>query len=114
MPWAGGTEDAEKMPSTPQRISKVMPEVEKPAPRQKMEKRNMEAMNMVLRPKRSATLPKKRRRDPAVSLWFSVCVNRDVVLVICLRCRCIHPCDFRIRHIKISGGEGTHDCDRPG
>ena len=56
------------MPSTPQRISKVMPEVEKPAPRQKREKRNMEAMNMVLRPNRSATLPKKSRRDPAVSL----------------------------------------------
>ena len=114
MPWAGGTEEAEKMPRTPQRISKVMPEVEKPAPRQKTEKRNMEAMNMVLRPKRSATLPKKRRRDPAVSLFIlSLCVP-GYVLNICLRRRGIHPCDFRVRHVEVPCSEGTHDCDRPG
>jgi hypothetical protein len=47
-------------------MSRVMPDCEKPAPRQKTEKKNSEPMNMDLRPKRSAMLPKKRRREPAV------------------------------------------------
>lgn len=69
MPCAGGTADALKMPSTPQRMSSVRPLREKAAPRQKMLKRNMDQMNMALRPNKSATLPKKRRSAPAVRLW---------------------------------------------
>lgn len=66
MPCAGGTADAENIPRTPQMISSVVPFLAKPAPRQKMENRNMDPMNMDLRPNRSATEPKNRSNDPAV------------------------------------------------
>ena len=67
IPCAGGTAAAEKIPKTPQRISRVIPSLAKPAPKQRMEKRNIEPMNIVLRPNRSAMLPKKSNRAPAAS-----------------------------------------------
>ena len=42
--------------------------LEKPVPRQSTEKMNILLMNNDLRPKRSAALPKKSRKEPHVSL----------------------------------------------
>lgn len=68
MPWAGGTAAAEKIPRTPLRMSRVRPDCEKPAARLKMEKRRVEVRKRGLRPKWSARVPKRRRRDPDVRL----------------------------------------------
>jgi len=42
--------------------------LEKPVPRQSTEKMNILLMNNDLRPKRSAALPKKSKKEPHVSL----------------------------------------------
>jgi hypothetical protein len=52
-------------------MSSVNPDCENPAPRQKTAKRNMELMNMVFLPNRSATLPKNKSSEPDVRLTFS-------------------------------------------
>jgi hypothetical protein len=93
MPCAGGTADAQKIPRTPLSTSKVRPVFEKPAPTQKTAKRSMERMNMDLRPKRSATLPKNRRSAPedseeaafiqvisAVVIFKSLPANEDITV----------------------------------
>jgi hypothetical protein len=49
-------------------MSRVRPERAKPAAREKMEKSSVDSKKRVLRPKRSAMEPKKRRREPAVRL----------------------------------------------
>jgi hypothetical protein len=72
MPWAGGTAAADQIPRTPQRISRVMPDWEKPAPRLKMLNRSIDTMNMLFRPKRSAMLPKNKSNEPAVNLFTSL------------------------------------------
>jgi hypothetical protein len=63
------------MPSTPQRISSVIPDREKPAPRQKTENINIEKMNMLFLPNKSAMLPKNSSREPAVKLQIMLSVN---------------------------------------
>jgi hypothetical protein len=70
IPCAGGTAQADQMPKTPQSTSSVMPSWEKPAPKQKTLNKNRDAINMLLRPKRSAMEPKNKSREPAVSLAF--------------------------------------------
>ena len=81
MPWAEGTAEALKMPRMPHMMSSVTPFWEKPAPRQKMEKRNMEPMNMDFRPNRSAILPKNSSNDPEARLtWISYCKIGTMVM----------------------------------
>ena len=68
MPWAAGTADADHIPNTPQMASRARPELANPAPKHVTEKRSMDPMNMLLRPKISAILPKNNSNAPAVNL----------------------------------------------
>jgi len=68
IPWVAGTTDADTKPITPFRTSRVIASREKPVASAKIAKRKRLTMNMVLRPNRSATLPKNRRNEPEVKL----------------------------------------------
>ena len=68
MPWAEAIVDADINPKIPFRTSRVIALREKSVARGKVAKRKRLTMNIAFRPKRSAALPKKRRKEPGVKL----------------------------------------------
>jgi hypothetical protein len=52
----------------PDKMSKLMGVLAKPAPRAKMEKKNKLPIKRILRPNRSDILAKKRRNEPPANL----------------------------------------------
>jgi hypothetical protein len=67
-----------------------MPDREKPAPRQNTLNSNIEPINMLLRPNKSATLPKNSNSDPAVKL-FLISLSPLVVNSIVVRTSSLRP-----------------------
>jgi len=69
IPTAGGTDEAQKIPMTPESISKERAEFAKPMTRRNRVYPIMLATNIVLRPNISATFPQGRRKAPLLNLY---------------------------------------------
>lgn len=69
MPTAGGTDEAQKIPITPESMSKYRAEFAKPMTRRDRVYPIMLAINMVRRPNISATFPKGSRNAPLLNLY---------------------------------------------
>lgn len=69
IPTAGGTDEAQKIPRTPEKMSKYRAEFAKPMTRRHRVYPIMLVMNIVRRPNMSATFPKGSRKAPLLNLY---------------------------------------------
>ena len=81
IPIAGGTVAAAQSPINPQKTSIYMAFVAKPAIRAETANAPMENIKRLRRPKVSATLAKKRRKAPEVSLYHGISYSRSIAQV---------------------------------